>query len=65
MEERLIAVETKLAYLEDMVFTLNDLVAQQQRDLDTLRATKDRLEKRLAELAESTGDLPNRRPPHY
>lgn len=65
MEERLIAVETKLAYLEDMVCTLNDLVAQQQRDLDTLRATKDRLEERLAELVDSTGDLPNRRPPHY
>ena len=65
MDDRLTVVETKLAYLEDMVFALNDLVAQQQRDLDALRATKERLEARLAELIQSSGDVPQQRPPHY
>jgi SlyX protein len=65
MDERLTAVETKLSYLEDMVMTLNALVAEQQREIDALQVHKDRLENRLAELAELSSDLPNRRPPHY
>ena len=65
MDDRLTALETKIAYLEDMVTTLNDLVIAHGRELDFLHANKDRLEARLAELAEIAGDIPNRTPPHY
>lgn len=65
MDERLTLLETKVAYLEDMVLTLNDLVIRQGRDIEVLQATKERLESRLAELAELGSDIPNRRPPHY
>lgn len=65
MEDRLTVLETKLAYLEDMVMTLNELVAAQQRELDTLHVTKERLESRIAELAELSAEVPQRRPPHY
>ncbi len=65
MEDRLTHLETKIAYLEDMVMTLNDLVIKQQRELDLLQITKDRLETRLSELAEMTAEVPQRRPPHY
>jgi SlyX protein len=65
MDERLTLVETKLAYLEDMVMTLNDLVIKQQKELELLHITKDRLESRIAELSEMAPDIPQRRPPHY
>ena len=65
MDERLALIETKLAYLEDMVMTLNGLVIEQQKELELLRITKDRLESRIAELAEMAPDVPQRRPPHY
>lgn len=65
MDERLTALETKIAYLEDMVVTLNALVIAHVRELELLHANKERLEERLAELAEIAGDIPNRPPPHY
>ncbi|MEA5030612.1 MAG: SlyX family protein [Sphaerochaetaceae bacterium] len=65
MDERLTALETKIAYLEDMVVTLNALVIAHGRELELLHANKERLEERLAELAEIAGDIPNRPPPHY
>jgi uncharacterized coiled-coil protein SlyX len=48
-----------------MVMTLNDLVIKQQKELELLRITKDRLESRIAELSEMAPDIPQRRPPHY
>jgi uncharacterized coiled-coil protein SlyX len=65
MDERLTAVEMKLVYLEDMVLTLNELVIKQQRELDALLLTKEKLEARIAELSEIASDIPQRRPPHY
>lgn len=65
MDDRLTFLETKLAYLEDMVLTLNELVVRQGKDIETLQTTKERLEARLTELAEMGSDIPSRRPPHY
>ena len=65
MDERLTFLETKVAYLEDMVLTLNELVIKQGRELELLQATKERLEARIAQLAELGSDVPNRKPPHY
>jgi len=65
MDDRMTLLETKMAYLEDMVLTLNELVITQGRDIELLQANKDRLEARLAELAEAGGDIPSRKPPHY
>ena len=65
MEDRLTVLETKLAYLENMVMTLNELVVSQQRELDLLHLMKERLENRVAELAELSAEVPQRRPPHY
>lgn len=65
MEERLTVVETKIAYLEDIVMTLNDLVIRQQKEIDLLHASKERLENRLTELADMDSDVPQRKPPHY
>ncbi|PKL14749.1 MAG: hypothetical protein CVV52_00515 [Spirochaetae bacterium HGW-Spirochaetae-8] len=65
MEERLMQVEMKISFMEDTVATLNALVAEQRKELDTLKAIIERLEARLAAGEESMGDLPNRKPPHY
>lgn len=65
MEDRLTQVEMKLAYLEDAVMTLNDLVVRQGREMELLQSARDNLEAKLAELAELASDIPNRRPPHY
>ncbi len=66
MNEELVAIETKLAYLEDTVATLNDLVIDQQKQIDRLEAGRKDLERQLGELADSGGEMmPHQKPPHY
>lgn len=65
--ERMIELETKLAYLEDTLQVLNEAVTRQQRQIDTLEA----LCRELAERARNTADGVFRGtpadeiPPHY
>jgi len=65
MENRLINVETKLAYLEDMVQTLNELIITQGQAIRVLQSNKEQLEAKISEIAEMSSDVPQRRPPHY
>ena len=65
MEDRLINVETKLAYLEDMILTLNDLVITQGKAIQVLQSNKEQLEAKISELVEMGLDIPQQRPPHY
>jgi SlyX protein len=66
VDERLIQLEIKLSYTEDLVDTLNDLVASQQMAID-------RLLRELAELKHQRADesgpalrgLRDDLPPHY
>lgn len=66
MEERLIDLETRLAFQEDAIQELNTVVADQQRLITTLRLELDGLKARLRELTPSPidgGAEPP--PPHY
>ena len=63
-EERFVALETKLAYLEDFVAQVQEQVVAQAQQLEILREENKILAGRYEELAESL-DVPNRRPPHY
>lgn len=65
MENRLINVETKLAYLEDMMLTLNELLITQGKAIQVLQSHKEQVESKLTELADMNSDVPQRRPPHY
>ncbi len=66
MNEELVAIEMKLAYLEDMVVTLNDLVIRQQRQIEHLESGRKDLERQLEEIAESgQTTMPHQKPPHY
>ncbi len=61
--DRMIRLETDMAYLQDMVRELNDIVAQQQAMLTKLEKQNESLNKRIEDM--DTEARPNRRPPHY
>ncbi len=62
-EERIIRLETDMAYLQDMVRELNDIVSEQQVLLTKLEKQNEALNKRIEDM--DTEARPNRRPPHY
>lgn len=67
IEERLDRLEIKLAYSEETVQTLNQVVTEQAKEIAQLKSELKKIEKRVADLIEEAGDgpRPNRRPPHY
>lgn len=65
-EERLIELEIKMAYQEDLLQTLNGIVVEQQRRISLLEETCKLLNERIKSL--STGHQPDilePPPPHY
>ncbi|UZR27862.1 SlyX family protein [Methylococcus mesophilus] len=67
-EARLVDIETKLAYLEDTVLALNDVVTRQQKQIDQFE-TKIRLlverVQQMSILAETAAPAADEKPPHY
>lgn len=60
-EERLVRIETQLAFQEQTIKELNDVLYEQQQEID-------RLTKRVEELSESIPGMEapaNEKPPHY
>ncbi|MBN8488261.1 MAG: SlyX family protein [Burkholderiales bacterium] len=64
-DQRLMALEVKISYLEDLTDTLNAMVARQQQQIEWLA-------RELVQQRRSTGDaatpgsgLLDERPPHY
>ena len=66
-EDRLIELETKLAFQETTIHKLDEVVTQQQNQLDILQAAIQELHERMKSMAEETvrdpADEPP--PPHY
>ena len=65
--ERLVGLETKLAFQEQISDQLSDVLRDQQSQLDTLKQSLGRLTARLGQF-EKTGasdPLPDEKPPHY
>ena len=62
-EERFIALETKLAYLEDFVAQLQQEAVANAKQIALLREENKMLAGRCEELAQNI-DIPARRPPH-
>ena len=66
-EERLVKIETKLAYLENTVQELNDVICSQQKQIDRLETTCRLLVERIRHFSElsDAGKLIDEKPPHY
>jgi SlyX protein len=67
-EERLVNIETKLSFQEDLVEELNKAVYQQQQKIERLEAMCQSLAQQVQSLSATRNDggmLENERPPHY
>lgn len=67
IEERLVNIEAKITFQEDLIEELNKTAYQQQKKLKQLEATCKTLARHIESLAAagSEGKLANERPPHY
>ncbi len=66
LQQQLIELQTQLAFQEDIVQSLNEVVVAQQQRLDQLQQTNVRLERQLGEvLAWLNSQAPSAPPPHY
>lgn len=71
IEQRVVTIETKLAYQEDTIAQLNDVICRQQNQIDALERLTQQLLGRVRDLSEaatqSGGEFSaaDERPPHY
>ena len=63
-EERFIALETKIAYMDDFIARLQEVAVENQKELFILREENKILSGRIQDLSDNI-EIPNRRPPHY
>ena len=63
-EERFIALETKIAYMDDFISKLQQETIENQKEIRLLREENQILAGRIQDLSENL-EIPNRRPPHY
>jgi SlyX protein len=66
-DERIIELEIKTAYQEDLLQELNRIVGQQQQQIDRLEATCRLLNDRIKSLSTlgDSGEVIDEVPPHY
>ena len=63
-EERFIALETKIAFMDDFITKLQEEAVENQKLIQFLREENQILAGRIQDLSENL-EIPNRRPPHY
>ncbi len=67
-EERLVEIETRIAFQERTIKDLNDVLCEQQQEIERLGSICDALVKRVKEVSEFTQGIyapANEKPPHY
>ncbi len=65
-EERLMDIETKIAFQENTIQELNDVVCKQQEEIAQLQNTCRLLFNQLKTVSGETGNAPkDEKPPHY
>jgi len=67
-EDRLIEIETKIAFQEKTIKDLNDVLYDQQKEVKRLADICDALTKRVREFSAITSEIDaqaNIKPPHY
>ena len=63
IDERFIALETKIAYMDDFINKLQDEAVENQKMIQYLREENQILASRIQDLSENL-EIPNRKPPH-
>ena len=64
--DRLTAIEMKLAYMEDFVNQIQDVAVEQAQTIDKLQKEIKLMSDKIREMSNTMeGDIPNRKPPHY
>lgn len=63
-EERFIAIETKIAYMDDFIQKLQEEAVEASKQITILREENKILSSRIRDLSENL-EIPNRKPPHY
>lgn len=65
-DDRLTAIEVKLAYMEDFVNQIQNVAVEQAKTIDKLQKEIKLMSDRIREMLNTMeGDIPNRKPPHY
>ena len=66
-EDRLIEIETKIAFQENTIQDLNDTVYSQQKQIDVINKTLKLLVDQISDssLISPRGNLKDEKPPHY
>ena len=66
-EDRLVEIETRLAFQEDTLQQLNNVICRQQDQIDRLAARAEALRGQLGEIAAKLPDEEgeDEKPPHY
>ncbi|MDO4505883.1 MAG: SlyX family protein [Spirochaetales bacterium] len=65
-EERIIQLETKLAYLEDFLNQLQAVAVENSATIEKLREENKLMAQKIRDISDQMeGDIPNRKPPHY
>ena len=64
VEEKFLALETKVAYMDDFINKLQEEVVESQKEIQILREENRILSGRIQDLSENL-EIPNRKPPHY
>ena len=65
LSERIDRLETRLAYQDDTIETLNQTITAQWKQIDALTRQIAQLNERLQESETNTPGPANERPPHY
>ena len=66
IDERLTAIEMKLAFMEDFVRQIQEVAVEQAKTIDMLKKENKLISDRLRDMSDYLeGDVPNRKPPHY
>ena len=65
-DERLTAIEMKLAYMEDFVNQIQNVAVEQAKTIDKLQKEMKLMSEKIHEMSNTMeGDITNRKPPHY
>lgn len=66
MQEKIVDIETRLAYQDDNIQQLSDVIYRQQQQIDQLEKTVRALVDRIQDLTHAMpGKIVDEKPPHY